>query len=105
MTLRNEVKEVEVGNMWCEDLEVVRKEAKKLFEERFQASHDFGVSLGFVAFKSLPVEVSLSMIADVMEEEVKDAVWQCEGLKSPCPNGYNFNFIKFNWDTLKQDIV
>ena len=34
-----------------------------------------------------------------------DAVWQCEGAKSPGPDGYNFNFIKKNWELLKEDFV
>jgi len=45
------------------------------------------------------------MISDITEEEVKEAIWQCEGSKNPGPDGFNFNYIKFNWDTLKQDIV
>jgi len=42
--LRNEFKGLEVGNQWSEDPEVVRREAKKLFEERFVATQDFGVN-------------------------------------------------------------
>jgi len=58
-----------------------------------------------VEFKSLPGEVSLRLVADFTEDEVKEAVWQCEGSKSPSPNGFNFNFIKSDWDTFKKDIV
>jgi len=32
-------------------------------------------------------------------------VWQCEGTKSSGPDGYNFNFIKKNWELLKEDFV
>ena len=32
-------------------------------------------------------------------------MWQCEGTKSPGPDGYNFNFIKKNWELLKEDFV
>ncbi|KAK7334866.1 hypothetical protein VNO80_26632 [Phaseolus coccineus] len=103
--LKNEVKGVEVDNQWCEEPEVVRREAKKLFERRFTATHDFGVSLGCVEFKSLPMEVSLRLVASFTEEEVKEAVWQCEGSKSPGPDGYNFNFIKKCWETFKSDIL
>jgi len=45
------------------------------------------------------------MITKFTEEEIKEAVWQCEGTKNPGPDGFNFNFIKDNWSTLKQDIV
>jgi len=34
------------------------------------------------------------MIEVFSEEKVKEVVWQCEGSKSPDPDGFNFNFIK-----------
>jgi len=46
--MRNAVKGVEVGNMWSGELKFVRREAKELFVERFKASADWEVSLGFV---------------------------------------------------------
>ena len=103
--LRNEVKGVEVGNQWCEEPEVVRKEAKKLFEERFQATTDFGVRLSNVDFKTLSPVCRNRLIASFTEEEVKAAVWECEGSKSPSPDGFNFNFLKNCWDFLKKDIM
>ncbi|GKV02024.1 hypothetical protein SLEP1_g14511 [Rubroshorea leprosula] len=39
------------------------------------------------------------------EEEVKEAVWNCNGSKSLGLDGFNFNFIKRMWPTIKQDIV
>ena len=102
---RNEVKGVEVGGLWCEEPCTVRLEAKKLFESRFKATKDFGVRLDAVEFKSLSLDVSLSMIEAFSEEEIKEAVWQCEGTKSPGPDGFNFNFIKKSWNSLKTDFV
>jgi len=45
------------------------------------------------------------LIAKISEEEVREAVWQCEGSKSPGPDVFNFNFIKGSWETIKQDIL
>ena len=50
-------------------------------------------------------QLSISMIYDVTEEQVKEAVWRCEGSKSSGPDGFSFNFIKYNWDTLKHNIM
>jgi len=58
-----------------------------------------------VDFKYLPEAVSLKTVNDFSEEEVKVAVWLCEGSKSPGPDGFNFNFIKSNWETLKEEIM
>jgi len=103
--LKNEVKGVEIDSQWCEEPEVVRREAKLLFENRFKATKDYGVTLGSVEFKSLSMEVSRKMITDFTEEEVRDAVWQCGGSKSPGPDIFNFNFIKKCWDVLKTDLM
>jgi len=103
--LRNEVKGVELGGVWCEEPCTVRQEAKKLFESRFKATKDFGVRLDGVEFNTLLPEVSSSMIEAFNEEEIKEAVWHCEGMKSPGPDGFNFNFIKKSWRSLKSDFV
>jgi len=94
-----------MGGVWCEKLEVVRREALKLYEARFSTSQDFGVRLDNDEFKTLSEEFSLSMVSKFCEEEVKSVVWLCEGSKSPSPDGFNFNFIKGSWEVLKHDIV
>ena len=48
--LRNEVKGVEVDSLWSEEPDFVHREAKKLFEDRFQATHDYGVRIRNVEF-------------------------------------------------------
>ncbi|XP_068501097.1 uncharacterized protein [Phaseolus vulgaris] len=94
--LMNEVKGVEIDNQWCEEPETVRREAKCVFEQRFMATDDLDVKLDSVEFRSLPEAVSLRMVDGFSEEEVKAAVWMCEGSKSPGPDRFNFNFIKSN---------
>lgn len=36
---------------------------------------------------------------------MKSAVWECEGSKSPGPDGFNFNFFKNCWDVVKEDVL
>jgi len=62
------------------------------------ATHDFGVRLGSIEFKTLSLEDKASLISNFIEKKVKEAVWQCE-------DGFNFNFIKNCRDILKHDIV
>ncbi|XP_022024281.1 uncharacterized protein LOC110924594 [Helianthus annuus] len=38
-------------------------------------------------------------------EEIKDAVWECDGDRAPGPDGFNFKFIKKCWSGLQVDIV
>ena len=99
------MKGVQVGDQWCEEPRTVRLEAKKLFEARFKATKDLGVRLDGVEFKSINTSDNESLLAIFSEEEIRDAVWQCEGSKSRGPDGFNFNFLKQSWEILKDDIM
>ncbi|KAJ0880137.1 putative RNA-directed DNA polymerase [Helianthus annuus] len=39
------------------------------------------------------------------EEEIKEAVWECDGDRAPGPDGFNFKFIKKCWAGLREDMV
>jgi len=103
--IRKEVKGVEVGGLWCEEPSTLRLEAKKLFDSRFKATKDLGVRLDAVEFKSLSLDDNLSLLDGFTKKEIRDAVWQSEGLKSPGPDGFNFNFLKNSWEFLKDEFV
>jgi len=103
--LKNEIKGVEVGGQWCEEPPTVRNEAKKMFEKRFKASRDFEVVLEGVEFKALTLEDNTSLMAEFSEKEVREAVWRCDGSKSPGPDGFNFNFIKKSWEVIKEEVM
>lgn len=38
------------------------------------------------------------------KEEIKQAVWSCDGHKSPRSNGFNFTFIRKFWTTIKDEV-
>ena len=40
-----------------------------------------------------------------MEEEVKSAVFECDGNKAPGPDGFSMAVFQSQWDTIKIDIM
>lgn len=56
-----------------------------------------------VDFKHLSVVDCLSLKEPFSEEEIKEAVWLCDGEKSPGPGGFNLGFFKRCWD-IKSDL-
>jgi len=38
------------------------------------------------------------------EEKILKALNQCDGSKSPSLDGFNFNFIMYNWEIMGEDI-
>ncbi|XP_038704727.1 uncharacterized protein LOC120000673 [Tripterygium wilfordii] len=55
-------------------------------------------------FKSLSYEMSNSLETPVLKEEIKEAIWNCEGSKAPGPDGFNFNFLKKSWSIIENDV-
>lgn len=53
----------------------------------------------------MSIEDNAELIAPFSIEEVKEAVWSCDGNKSPGPDGFNLNFIKNSWELLEADII
>jgi len=47
-----------------------------------------------LSFQQLSVADSEFLTAPFEEKEVKEAIWSCDGNKSPGPDGFNFNFVK-----------
>ncbi|VFQ73390.1 unnamed protein product [Cuscuta campestris] len=46
-----------------------------------------------------------SMVKLPLEEEIKTAIWQLNPNSSAGPDGYNGEFFKKFWDTIKEDII
>lgn len=45
------------------------------------------------------------LIRPFSEEEVRFAVWDCEGTKSPGPDGFGSEFYKESWEVIKVDLL
>ena len=61
---------MEVGGQWCEEPSTVRLEAKRLFENRFKATRDFGVRLDGMEFEKLTFDDNKALIVDFSVEEI-----------------------------------
>ncbi|MCH88921.1 transposon TX1 putative protein, partial [Trifolium medium] len=62
-------------------------------------------TLDGVDFQQLSLEDNLHLIAPFIVDEIKEAVWSCDGNKSLGPDGFNLNFFKSCWNVLEKDIV
>lgn len=104
--IKNELKGVEIQGGWCEDPTKVKETVKEFFfQNKFSASTHNRITLDNIDFPSLTPADNNALINNIEEVEIKEAVNQCGSDKSPGPDGFNFNFIKNNWQTMKQDII
>ncbi|XP_058784295.1 uncharacterized protein LOC131659071 [Vicia villosa] len=88
-----------------EGFEEVKKEVRDHFEGFFkEENHDRAVPKG-LDFRSLTKEDREWLERPFSEEEIKTAVWDCDGNKSPGPDGFTLEFFQQCWETLKADVV
>lgn len=49
--------------------------------------------------------VSATLERPFTKEEVKTAVWDCNGSKTRGPDGYTLEFFKIFWELVKEDVM
>lgn len=87
-------KGISLNGQWEENPGRVKEGVKQFFESKFSESVAEIPNLDGVEFNQISAEDNEDLIAEFEMEEIKAAVWACEGNKSPGPDGYNFRFIK-----------
>ncbi|MCH90051.1 LINE-1 reverse transcriptase like, partial [Trifolium medium] len=70
-------------------------------EEHFRAKGGTVLSLKSFDFKKISNVDNLFLVSEFKEEEIKEAVWDCEDSKSPGPDGVTFDFLKEFWEKIK----
>ncbi|GKV49436.1 hypothetical protein SLEP1_g56186 [Rubroshorea leprosula] len=58
-----------------------------------------------VSFRQISEEKKEWLERPFSTEEIEEGLRCCERTKAPSPDGYNFNFLKFAWNILKEDFV
>jgi len=100
----NELKGLDLDGVWCEDLVKVREEVRKIFEKSFSTSRNSSVNLHNIEFPNISKNDNRHLTKNISDNEVEEAINECDGNKSPGPDGFNFSFIKHNWCTVKADV-
>ena len=94
-----------MDDVWIHEPCRVKNAAVLYFKDRFLEDCSNKPTLDGVYFSSLDLRDKESLVSRFNELEIKSAVWDCGGDKSPGPDGFNFNFIKHFWEILKPDIM
>ncbi|GKV24205.1 hypothetical protein SLEP1_g33843 [Rubroshorea leprosula] len=87
----------------CKQQEVKRL-IKDYFKKKFEEERWERLEFVLDSFRRLSIEEIKSLEAAFTEQEIQEAVWGCNGSKSPGPDGFNFNFLKKMWPILKKDL-
>ncbi|GKV09573.1 hypothetical protein SLEP1_g21054 [Rubroshorea leprosula] len=90
---------------WVEELEQVKKEVYNYFSKLFQGDTWNRPKPCGVSFKQISAEEKQWLERPFSIEEIEEGLRSYEGSKAPGPDEYNFNFLKFAWDSLKEDFM
>ncbi|KAM0062164.1 putative RNA-directed DNA polymerase [Helianthus debilis subsp. tardiflorus] len=80
-------------------------EIKNYFEQLFKEENHCRPSLINNRFKVLSSEQSALLVKRFSKDEIKEAVWDCGGDKTPGPDGFTFSFIRHFWEIMEADFV
>ncbi|GLT47499.1 hypothetical protein SLA2020_211940 [Shorea laevis] len=91
--------------MWIEDPDAVKEEIVKYFGRLFQGDIWDRPRLGGIKFQKISEKQKGWLERPFSEEEIEEGLRSCDGSKGPGPDGYNFNFLKFAWQCIKEDFI
>lgn len=100
----NNILALRCGDAWVEGVQEIKETVTNHFQEIYSDSFSNRPRLDGLHFNQISAEDNLMLAASFSEEEIREAVWSCDGGKSPGPDGFNFNFIKSCWDFLHKEV-
>lgn len=78
---RNQLLALRKGDLWVEDVEEIKSEIKCHFQNFFLEHNDHRSVLDGVHFPQISEDDNDVLRAPFRMEEVKEAVWRCEGIR------------------------
>ncbi|GKV18712.1 hypothetical protein SLEP1_g29053 [Rubroshorea leprosula] len=102
---QNEIVGIQVGDKYMEQVNEIKEGVANYFENLFTEERWQRLHLDGIEFKKISGGNNSLLLTPFNEEEVKQAMWSCEGSKALGPDGFNFNFIREMWDLIKGDMM
>ncbi|GKV27391.1 hypothetical protein SLEP1_g36564 [Rubroshorea leprosula] len=102
---RNEILSIQIKGDQHTGVAKIKEKVAKYFEELFTEEKWKRPKLDGIRFNKISEADNDILTATFSEEEIKEAIWDCESSKSPGPDGFNFSFVKAMWEDIKVDIV
>jgi hypothetical protein len=101
---RNKVEALRTSVGWVEGPIPVRQEVVTYFRNHFANDEWQRPTLDGIEFPSLSRDNLENLTAIFTLEEITAVVKDCDGAKSPGPDGFNFAFIKEFWEVMKYEV-
>ncbi|GKU96029.1 hypothetical protein SLEP1_g9310 [Rubroshorea leprosula] len=103
--MKNEINCIMVNGCQRVEVDDIREEIAKYFQSLFKNEEWVRPTLGGLNFNQISKSQNQMLTAQFSEEEIKAVIWDCDSSKAPGPDGFNFNFIKKNWEIIKREVI
>lgn len=90
--------------MGVEGMIEVKAEVKRHFEQFFSESDLSRPVLDDIDFPKSSKMDNTVLTTPFTIDEIREAIWSCDGNKSPGLDGFNFNFFKSCWELIKEEV-
>ncbi|GKU90507.1 hypothetical protein SLEP1_g4496 [Rubroshorea leprosula] len=102
---RNRINSIQINGEQYRGVAEIREGAIRYFKGLFTEEKWQRPKLDGINFRQLADKDNDFLMEKFTEEDIQNAVWDCDSTKSPGLDGFNFRFIKTMWEEIKQDVI
>ncbi|XP_062109433.1 uncharacterized protein LOC133820653 [Humulus lupulus] len=96
--------EEEDGTVWVEDKDI-EKAILGFYSALYSAIPREWIGVEGISWSPISAVMASFLERPFEEDEIKQAVFACDGSKSPGPNGFSMAVYQNNWDVVKNDLL
>ncbi|KAF5760166.1 putative RNA-directed DNA polymerase [Helianthus annuus] len=104
-TTNNRIHGLHIDGVWVTSPPLVKDHAFSFFAEKFEEPLVSRPVLQCPFLSSVSNVEAEALESPFTLNEIKSAVWECDGDRAPGPDGINLRFIKKFWDELEGDFM
>ncbi|CAM8979776.1 unnamed protein product [Rhodiola kirilowii] len=102
---KNAISSILVDEAWVEDPILIKIAAQKHFASIYRKMDPCSWTLEEMNFAVLNDDHREALERVISEEEVLNALKDCDGNKAPGPDGFNMNLFKKYWSTVRSEVL
>ncbi|GJZ80125.1 putative RNA-directed DNA polymerase, eukaryota, reverse transcriptase zinc-binding domain protein [Tanacetum coccineum] len=102
---RSRINGLNFHGSWTTDPTALKSHIFQVYSSKFKEDVISRPTFSSDNFKKLSSDDLLILDYPISDQEIKDAVWDCESEKAPGPDGFTFKFYKSQWDTIVPDVI
>ncbi|CAM8969112.1 unnamed protein product [Rhodiola kirilowii] len=101
---KNKISSILVDGNWIEEPGIIKQAAHDHFSAIFRKPSICSWELENVQFASVNDLQNEGLERSIDEEEIQQALRECDGNKAPGPDGFNMNFYKKHWHIVGEEV-